>query len=107
MKYKTTAREVKEGYYYVIEAGYCDLQTLLYFESPIAYAKGVYGWNFDVYQINGSTCICTGYRGMPSKNTKKDYSLIREYEEKARKIDSREGRTKLINEFVEKMKKAS
>lgn len=105
MKYKTTAREVREGTCYIISAGYCSLQNLLYFRSPNAYTKGVYGWNFDVYNIDGSCAICTGYRGMPSKNTKEDYKIIHEYDEKARTLNTMEEREELIKEFVEKMKK--
>jgi hypothetical protein len=68
----------------------------------VAYVKGVYGWNFDVYDFD-SVAICTGYRGMPSKNSKEDYTLIREYDGKA------EGKTKeekdvLIKEFIEKVR---
>jgi len=100
MKYKTTARAVKEGYYKIIRAGYCSLQGLLSYKSPIAYSKGVYGWNFDVYDIDG-VAICTGYRGMPSKNSKEDYKLIREYEAKADGKTAEE-KDALIKEFIEK-----
>lgn len=41
MKYKTTAKELKEGYYKIISVGYCDLQSLLSYKSPIAYSKGI------------------------------------------------------------------
>jgi hypothetical protein len=39
MKYKTTAKAVKEGYYTIIEAGYCDLQSLLNYKIPSAYSS--------------------------------------------------------------------
>lgn len=98
MKYKTTAKAVKAGYYRIISAGYCELQGLLKYKSPIAYAAGYYGWNFDVYDIDG-VAIVTGYRGMPAKNSKADYKMIREYENKS------EGKTAkeldgLIREFI-------
>ena len=101
MKYKTTAKELKEGYYHIISAGYCELQRLLKYKRPVAYASGVYGWNFDVYEINRCCCIATGYHGMPQKNTNASYALIQEYEKKA------EGKTEkeldvLIAEFIEK-----
>lgn len=100
MKYKTTARAIKEGYYTIISAGYCDLQCLLSYETPRAYCAGVYGWNFDVYEFNG-VAIATGYRGMPAKNSKADYKLIREYETKAEGKTAAEKRL-LITEFIEK-----
>ena len=48
---------------------------------PIAYTCGVYGWNFDVYNVYGKT-ICTGYRGMPGRKANNEAA----YEEKARAI---------------------
>lgn len=101
MKYKTTAKALKQGYYHIIEAGYCDLQSLLNYKSPIAYSSGTYGWNFDVYDING-VAIATGYRGMPSQHSKCTYALIQEYEQKAKKCDTKEEKDILIAEFIKK-----
>lgn len=83
MKYKTTRKAIVNGTpnACLVSAGYCDLQSLLMYHSPSAYACGVYGWNFDVYDVNGLT-ICTGYRGMPGRRAKG----IAAYEEKARRI---------------------
>lgn len=103
MKYKTTAKALRGGYYMIISAGYCSLQNLLRYESPIAYCKGVYGWNFDVYDFDG-IAIVTGYRGMPSKNSIEDYTLIKEYDAKA-DGKTKEERLALINEFIAKSKK--
>lgn len=61
--------------------GYCDMQALLRFRDPIAYTCGVYGWNYDVYEVEGYT-ICTGYRGMPGRNPRN----LSEYEKKAAAI---------------------
>lgn len=85
MKFKTTRKSIVNGSTNVRCAGYCDLYYLLRNHSPIAYTCGVYGWNFDVYDVYGVT-ICTGYRGMPGPRLER----IREYEEKARAILSRE-----------------
>ena len=63
MKFKTTAKEIRQEACRPVSAGYCDLQYLFYFLNPIAYACGVYGWNFDVYMLDGLT-VTTGYRGM-------------------------------------------
>lgn len=81
MKIKTTRKAIVSGSVNVKSAGYCDLQYLLHNHSPIAYTSGVYGWNFDVYDVYGVT-ICTGYRGMPGARLEK----ISEYEEKAQAI---------------------
>ena len=66
MKYKTTTKALRAGSCNLRCAGYCDLAHLLRGHEPIAYTCGVYGWNYDVYEVYGLT-ICTGYRGMPGK----------------------------------------
>lgn len=81
MKFKTTAKAIRNNSINPKTAGYCDLQCLLRFHEPIAYTCGVYGWNFDVYEVHGVT-ICTGYRGMVGARAEG----IREYEDKAREI---------------------
>ena len=83
MKVKTTRKQIVQSTprNALKCAGYCDLQHLLKNHSPIAYTCGVYGWNFDVYEVYGLT-ICTGYRGMPGG----DLEHVREYDEKARYI---------------------
>lgn len=104
MKVKTTRKAVVNGSVNVRSAGYCDLQFLLNNHAPVAYTCGVYGWNFDVFEVYGVT-ICTGYRGMPGKRCEG----ISEYNEKARKIlswennisydEKREQVEKLLQEF--------
>lgn len=81
MKYKTTRKAIINGSLNIKKAGYCNLQHLLYNHQPIAYTSGVYGWNFDVYEVYGLT-ICTGYRNMPGERLEH----ISEYEKKARAI---------------------
>ena len=89
MKFKTTTKKIKENYSqdYILSIGYCDLQTLLKYESPIAFTSGIYGWNYDLYEIDG-IAICTRYRGMPQGKSF-DYSIVRKYETKAQKIADR------------------
>ena len=88
MKFKTTRRAVVEGSARLVSAGYCDLSTLLRNHAPVAYTCGVYGWNFDVYEVYGLT-ICTGYRNMPGARARG----IREYESAARAIMGDPNRT--------------
>lgn len=64
-------KRLVNGSYNVKCAGYCDLSYLLNNHSPIAYTCGVYGWNFDVYEVYGVT-ICTGYRNMPGARLQKN-----------------------------------
>lgn len=44
----------------VYKVGYCELKVLDVL-SPIGYTCGVYGWNCDVYNVNGYI-LTTGYR---------------------------------------------
>lgn len=86
MKFKTTVKAIRKNYHKnnILEIGYCDLQNLLRYETAHAYCSGVYGWNFDLYQVEG-VAICTGYRGMPKGKTF-NYELVRKYDNKARAI---------------------
>ena len=93
MKYKTTAKAIREGACNPRSVGYCDLQHLLNNHSPIAYTCGVYGWNFDVYEVYGVT-ICTGYRGMVGPRCEG----VREYDKKAEKILSWENKEMTYDE---------
>ena len=81
MKVKTTRKAIVNGSTNIRCAGYCDLQALLRNHEPFAYTTGVYGWNFDAYDVYGIT-ICTGYRNMPGKRLEG----IEEYEDKAKAI---------------------
>ena len=93
MKYKTTAKAIRVGSCNPRSVGYCDLQYLLTNHSPNAYTCGVYGWNFDVYEVYGVT-ICTGYRGMIGPRCEG----VQEYEEKAAKILSWENKEMTYDE---------
>lgn len=103
MKYKTTIRAIRENACNPRSVGYCDLQYLLTNHSPNAYTCGVYGWNFDIYNLYGVT-ICTGYRGMIGPRCEG----ISEYEKKAKDIfhdekltynEAREEIENLLHEF--------
>lgn len=86
MEYKTTTKAIKNNNYRILSCGYCALQYLLYYDNRQAYTCGVYGWNYDLYYID-NIAVCTGYRGMPaSANVKKDYDIIRKYDNEAQKI---------------------
>ena len=83
MKFRITKKEVIENYGNVRCIGYCAAQTLLKNHKPIAYNCGVYGWNFDMYDVYG-VAICTGYRNLPNAQILVNYE---EYEKTAKKIE--------------------
>lgn len=64
-----------------LAVGYCDAWALLRYEDKKAHTGGVYGWNFDAYDVEG-VLICTGYRGMIGKKPQ----FLKKYEQKARAI---------------------
>lgn len=120
MKFKATQREINNGYFYKISIGYCDLQTLLNYENPVAYTCGIYGWNADVYscfpEIPWNVAIVTGYR--PFGNIQSNYGRNKKYEAKARKIandysipyETRKKRihkllVNLVNEYIQEERK--
>ena len=103
MKYKTTSKALVNSTNNLRYAGYCDLSFLLNNHEPTAYTCGVYGWNFDIYEVYGLT-ICTGYRNMSGERLQK----VSEYEQKAREImanydipyeEKRQAVEKLLQEF--------
>ena len=83
MKTKMTSKQVKAMFPDALKAGYCEIATLLHGYEPIAYTTGVYGWNYDVYLINGKA-IVTGYRNLYGRRM--NNSL--EYEQKAKEIST-------------------
>lgn len=114
MKFKTSKKEIRNNYHYVIGVGYCVAQFLLNYEDPIAYSVRLEGWACDYYDIDG-VLISTGYAPLESKNTNIDYEIIRDYDNKAREIihdyslsyEEREKQVKaLLRELVEKAKKS-
>lgn len=83
MKFKTTKKAIMANYGNIIKVGYCDLQNLLKYESPIAYTAGIYGWNADIYDFGG-VAIVTGYR--PFGNIRPNWEIIDKYEKDAENI---------------------
>ena len=110
MKFKTTAKAVREGYPKALAIPYCELQHLLNYKDPIAYNSGVNGWNFDLYVIDG-VAITTGYGNLVGDRV--DYDVYRKYDKEAALIlsynDKRSYEDKvkalddLIHNFIEEV----
>ena len=77
MKYKTTQKEIKSGYYHTICVPYCGLQDLLSYENPVAYTTRAEGWGADIYEIDSNTCIVTGYA--PFGRYRPDYKTLEKW----------------------------
>lgn len=72
MKIKLTNKQLEATNKQVIRIGYCGAQYLLRGLNAYAYNKGVYGWNWDAYDIGGGVCVCTGYRNLTGARVKYD-----------------------------------
>lgn len=112
MKYRTTQKAVNAGYANKICVSYCALQNLLNHESPVAYTTRREGWGADIYEINASTAIITGYS--PFGNIRPAYDVCRRYDEKAEKIrcnysltweEQKDALQELLKKFVEEVTK--
>ena len=102
-KIKATKKEMRQNYR-ILSIGYCDMQHLLNYESPIAYSARAEGWACDYYYVDG-VVISTGYDTIASKNMKDDYQLVREYEKQAQNANTKEEVTGILFELVNKLKK--
>lgn len=105
MKSPITKKWLKQMYSAknTIQVGYCELQWLLdNVHSADYYTYGMYGWNFDAYDIDG-ILITTGYRGMFGKRV--PLSLCEEYNNKARDLIHEKGYSKETNEQLDTLLK--
>lgn len=109
MKYETTTNAINDGYTSKICVGYCALQNLLQYESPVAYTASREGWAADIYDF-GEVAIITGYA--PFGNIRPGYELYKKYDTQARKICSdyslawdaqKEVIQSLIREFIKEV----
>ena len=110
MKFKTTQKEIRANCNKIICVPYCNLQTVLSYENPIAYTTRQEGWGSDIYEITPNTAIATGYA--PFGNIRPKYEITHAYEEKARTIlydyskpfeTMRDELRNLLNEFVKEV----
>ena len=95
MKTKVTNKEIRSNYNNILSIGYCQAHFLLSGVSPFGYNCGVYGWNCDFYDIDG-ICVSTGYRPIGKRV---NYSLLKEYEDKANRAKLEEV-PNLLKEFI-------
>lgn len=66
IKQRVTNKFVKEiyGTKNIVNIRYCYIDKWLHRLSPMFYTCGIYGWNYDVYNLGGFA-ICQGYRNIP------------------------------------------
>ena len=81
MKIKMTNKQLQAINKRVIAVGYCGAYYLMRGVDEYAYNRGVYGWNWDAYDIGGGVTVCTGYRNLTGARV-----AVADLEEQARKI---------------------
>ena len=96
------------NYAFVCSVSYCELQTLLKYENPIAYTSDNCGWRADIYEVDRCVAIVTGYA--PFGDYAPSYELCQKYEKQAESIicdynnltfeEQRKQRKQLINSFI-------
>lgn len=81
MKIKMTNKQLQAGNRRVVAICYEQAPYLLHGVNAYAYNCGVYGWNWDAYDIGGGVTVCTGYRNLTGARVK--YDDLEEEAEKA------------------------
>ena len=85
-KIKMSRADVLRCWPRVWSLGYCEMsEALRLLDGPRGYACGVYGWNYDVYDVGG-VAVCTGYRDMPGADVPRWF--VRKWEKRARRVSS-------------------
>lgn len=67
MAFKVTRTSIQANYSNIYYVGYCEMYHLLGAFRKVGFTSGIYGWNYNVYEIDIDTCVLTGYRGMFGK----------------------------------------
>lgn len=103
MKVRMTRNALKLRANVVVKVLHTQADALLTGLEPEGYNSGVLGWNWDVYNLGGGVCICTGYRPIGEEYN----ALVEYYNDRAKsalRIDdpiTRAGRLeRLRQEFV-------
>lgn len=108
-----TRNEIRRQYKTVIQLGYCDIYELTRQLKKIGYNAGVYGWNYDVFELDWNTCIITGYRTFSKGTTRLTSDFIQYMDKKACEIEENnrcnyygfeEQMNALKNEFIDNYK---
>lgn len=86
-KIKMSRADVFHCWPRVWSLGYCEMsEALRLLDGPRGYSCGVYGWNYDVYDVGG-VAVCTGYRDMPGADVPRWF--VQKWEKRARALCGR------------------
>lgn len=103
---KVTRGYINNRYNKVYAISYCGAQALLSPLTRFGYNAGVYGWNYDAYDMGNGVCITTGYRPIGEHV---DIDKLRLYEQSAERVlydynkpwqDREKEMNNLLNKFI-------
>ena len=101
MKARVTAKDLRSMFKgKAITLGTQEPYYLLRYHNPDFYTCGIYGWNFDAYDIDG-VLIMWGDRGTFGKLA--DYDRIRFYEDKAKEICGELYKTQTQEQVIQRL----
>lgn len=104
MSIKQSQTKMKASYKYVIGAGYCALQSLLRYQTPVAYATRVEGWACDLYELDFEVAVATGYSYNRAVNTQVERKVLESFEKRAQACTTRQEIDDLIKELASYIK---
>lgn len=78
---RATRKDIYNGAARVVRVGYCGAQNLLRGVDAFASNAGVYGWNWNAYNLGG-VVIRTGYRNLTGETV----NGLRAWNERAREV---------------------
>lgn len=81
-KIKTTKKYIKANYNYILNTSYGNADYLLTGIEPRYYNAGIYGWNWNGYELTENLCIITGYRNTLGQDV--DQEVLKYYENQAK-----------------------
>lgn len=102
-KLRITNKELKNKYKYIVSCRYCELINLLSSLTP-KYNAGVFGWNYDCYEIAPDIAIVTGYR-IPKGNILFNSDYFRNYElEAIKELKEYKTTSQTLSNFINDIK---
>ena len=102
MNIKMTNNDLRNNFGVVVSCGDCELQTLLNMKNPVGYNKGVYGWNFDVFDF-GDVGLITGYRTRGA-DVKLSMEFCKQWDKRAKNATYEE-RKQILVEFERELQR--
>lgn len=76
MTQQATRNKIRRYYKNIINVGYANLANLFNYDEADYYNHGIYGWNWDAYELDWNTCIITGDKNTLGEDINHEYTQI-------------------------------